>query len=75
VDSLDGFTGGSAPVVSVKDIDSQQWQAIEPLNLGANELVDPQRYVNQRGEIEVKVATNSIQSPISVDLSAILRQE
>jgi hypothetical protein len=75
VDSLDGFPYGSAPVVSIMDVASQQWQAIEPLNLGANQLVDPQRYVNQRGEIEVKVATNTIQAPISVDLSAILRRE
>jgi len=73
VDSLEGFALGSLPDISVQEVASQAWQPIGPLSWGANPLPDPARFVDRETKVSIRVDTTTINVPISVDLSAILK--
>jgi len=73
VDSLEGFALGSLPDISVQEVASQAWQPIGPLSWGANPLPDPARFVDRETKVSIRVDTTTINVPVSVDLSAILK--
>ena len=39
-----------------------------------NELAKPHRFIDSKGIIGIRVATNTIDSPLAVDLSATIRK-
>ena len=72
-DGLNGAGYGALPKVSLKDTTTDNW---EPLILrwGANELQNPGRFINDEGEIEVEVTTDTMGTPLSIDFSAIAKR-
>lgn len=81
VDSAEGGTPGGGtpfgnpPVVYVKNVASDQWQSFNTLSWGANELPDPERFIDKDGGIEVRVSTNTIQAPVAIDFSVVGTQK
>lgn len=69
LDALDTTPQGSPPVVYTRDITNDQWQSWANLVWGSNELADPQRFIRTDGGIDVRVSPDTIQTPVSVDLS------
>ena len=69
IDSLDSTPYGTPPVVYIKDVTTEQWQSWVNLAWGENELADPQRFIRPDGGIDVRVSPDTIQAPVSVDLT------
>jgi hypothetical protein len=69
VDALDSTPYGSPPIVYIKDTTTDQWQSLGNLAWGENELGDPQRFVRSDGGIDLRVSPETIQAPVSVDLT------
>jgi hypothetical protein len=62
---------GSPPAIYLKDAETGDWEAFRSLNWGRNELPDPERFLSSKGTIEIRVAMDTIDNPLSVDFSAI----
>jgi hypothetical protein len=72
VDATDSLVPGFVPPIEIWDTDSQDWISA-PLNLvwGANELPSPGRHIGDDGTIQIRVDTDSLVQPVSIDLSAL----
>lgn len=64
-------TYGAPPVIYLKDAETGDWEIFRSLQWGRNELPDPERFISSKGTIEIQVATDTINSPLSVDFSAV----
>jgi hypothetical protein len=65
---------GTPPTVWLKNNETNQWDAYAQLGWGSNELAKPQRFIDSKGIIGIRVDTNTIDSPLAVDLSATVRE-
>ena len=69
VDALDPKPYGNPPVVYVKDATADQWHSLTRLAWGENELAEPQRFIRPDGGIDVRVSPQTIQAPVSIDVT------
>jgi hypothetical protein len=69
IDPLDSTPYGDPPVIYIKDASTEQWQSLPSLAWGENELVDAQRFIRHDRGIDVRVSPQTIQAPVSVDLT------
>lgn len=69
VDALDSTPYGTPPVVYIKDVTTDQWQSWTNLAWGPNQLAEPQRFIRADGGIDVRVSPDTIEAPVSVDLT------
>lgn len=60
------------PEVEILDVRSGDWEGLPFAQWGANEKQDPERYVDEQGQIVIRVDTRTIQGVVSVDLSVVL---
>jgi hypothetical protein len=63
---------GTPPTIWVRNVESGQWKQLGGLDWGANALFTPGQYIDGDGGIEIKVDTDTIKAPLSVDLSATI---
>jgi hypothetical protein len=60
------------PEVEILDVQSGDWEEFPFAQWGANEVQSPERYVDEQGQIVIRVDTRTIQGVVSVDLSVVL---
>jgi len=60
------------PEVEILNGSSGEWEELPFAQWGANEVQRPEKYVDDRGQIVIRVDTRTIQGVVSVDLSAVL---
>lgn len=70
IDSLNEYPYGNPPVVYIKNVRTDKWDAFTGLTWGENDLPQPQQFIGQDGGVEIRVSTQTIGAPASIDFTA-----
>lgn len=71
VDSTESQPYGNPPTVEIKNVETGKWETFNKLAWGETVLSDPNRFIDGDGSIQVRVSSNTIQSTVSIDFSAV----
>jgi hypothetical protein len=63
---------GDPPAMWLKYPGGGPWEEVVQPKWGLNTVIDPQRFFDERGRIEIKVDMRTIDMPLSVDFSVTL---
>ncbi len=75
VDTVPEMSYSMVPEIQIRDATTGAWEVHNTLQWGPNEILLPERFVDEEGQIAVKVRTSTVEGIVSVDFSAILRKE
>jgi hypothetical protein len=71
LDRLVSSSSGTRPSIMIRNVDTDVWETIQAV-WGENEIVGPEHYINEDGEIAIRVNTSNINAPLSVDFTVTL---